>query len=568
MRKHIKISFLILSIFITSCDKFLEPSPDGTLSEEQILNNPSFAEGLLMTAYSAIPNDYDFGTDVASDDAVTNDKSSIFKRMALGEWLPSFNPISEWSTAYHQISYINRFLEIYESVNWSSATNLTQEENELRNRLHIKRLKGEAFALRAWYQYKLLQSVSGKTPDGRMLGYPIINEVVKPSKDWEIPRNTFSECIENIFADLDTAIANLPPKWLDNGTSAENATMGARFENRINGNTARAIKSRVALLAASPAFAESNAVQWAEAASIAGDLLKDLGPLYSKGIVFYKEKKNAEIIWNLAEVQKRSWELENFPPSLFGFGRTNPSQNLIDAFPMGNGYPTNDPLSNFDPLNPYTGRDSRLKEYIIYNGAIFKSNPIMTYVGEPQNGINSLTTSTKTGYYLKKLLAEGVTLTSGSAINAAHTYTLVRMTEVLLNYAEAANEAWGPDGDPNGYGFTARSKIAELRARAGINPDNYLTSISSKENLRNLIHNERRIELCFEGFRFWDIRRWNDPELLTKSARGVYITKVSEDEYTFDYQPVEERNYQPFMIYGPIPYEETLKYDIQQNSGW
>jgi hypothetical protein len=568
MRKYINLLLLIIVVNLSSCEKFLEPKPEGTLTEEELLFNPSFAEGLLMTAYAALPDDYNFATDVASDDAVTNDKISDYRRMATGEWLSTFNPISEWSNAYLQISYINKFLDVYESVQWSRDPNVSDSINALRNTLHIKRLKGEAHALRAWYQYKLLQYHAGKVSDGRLMGYPIINKTLGPSDSWELPRNTFAECVANIFTDLDTAIANLPSEWVDGKDPIINVTSGARFENRIDGNTARAIKSRVALLAASPAFSDANAVTWEQAATIAGDLLADLGPLYNKGVVFYKEKKNKEIIWNRAEILKNNWEADNFPPSLFGSGRTNPSQNLVNTFPMVSGYPIGHPLSEYDSANPYVNRDPRLYEYIIYNNAKLKNTPVSTYVGATQDGINSLETSTRTGYYLKKLMSEAVKLTPGSTVNAGHTYTLVRMTEVLLNYAEAANEAWGPDGDPNGYGFTAKTRIEELRIRAGLEEDNYLASVNDEAGLRELIHNERRIELCFEGFRFWDIRRWKDEATMTAPVRGVYITMDADSAYIYNYNDIEERIYTSDMIYGPIPYEETLKYNIEQNIGW
>jgi hypothetical protein len=193
---------------------------------------------------------------------------------------------------------------------------------------------------------------------------------------------------------------------------------------------------------------------------------------------------------------------------------------------------------------------------------------VNTYLGAEQDGINSLVSSTRTGYYLKKLMAEAVVLTPGNPVNAPHNYLYFRMTEVLLNFCEAANEAWGPDGDPMGYGFTARDKLAELRARAGLTPDEYLSSVTSQEEMRELIRNERRLELCFEGFRFWDIRRWADQGTMTEAVRGVYITLEADSSYSYSYGEVEQRIYSPNMIYGPVPYEETLKYDLEQNAGW
>ena len=575
MRKYIKLVLLIISLSLFSCEKLIEPKPDNILSEEQLLSNPIYTEGLLMKAYYALPDDYSFSTDVASDDAVSNDPASIFRSMAIGNWRATNNAISQWSYAYENIFYINKFLSVYENVVWSDNPNLTPENNELRNTLHKKRLKGEAYGLRAYYKWLLLQYHGGISEGGELLGFPIIDEYLTTDENWTLPRNSYAECVASIFADFDVAIANLPKTWVDLPTGSTyppenghiNATSGARFLNRINGNAALALKSRVALLAASPAYSTSSGVTWEQAANIAGPLLKDLGSLYANGRVFYKEKSNKEILWNRAEVQKRTWEQNNFPPSLYGYGRTNPTQGLVDAFGMKNGYPITDLASTYDPTKPYSNRDPRLTDYVVYNTSSLKSTTISTYIGAPSNGINVLLTSTRTGYYLKKFMSESVKLDPGSSVNAGHTYTIVRMTEVLLNYAEAANEAWGPAGDPSGYGFSAKSLIGNLRARAGISSDPYLTSITDAAGLRALIHNERRIELCFEGFRFWDIRRWNDVAGMKSSVKGAYITN-NAGTYSYDYSTVEDRKYTDDMIFGPIPYNETVKYNLVQNKGW
>jgi hypothetical protein len=85
--------------------------------------------------------------------------------------------------------------------------------------------------------------------------------------------------------------------------------------------------------------------------------------------------------------------------------------------------------------------------------------------------------------------------------------------------------------------------------------------------MRALIHNERRIELCFEGHRFFDIRRWKKTEIMKASVSGVRITLGTPN--TYEYFNVEPRNYQDYMIYGPIPYGEILKYnELVQNLGW
>lgn len=569
MSKYIKLFLVILSISLFSCERLITPKSDNVLTDDQMQSTSIKAEGILLKAYTALPDDYTFSTDVASDDAVSNDPESVFRSLAVGSWKSTNNPISMWSYAYDNLFAINKFLSIYDKVVWSSNPNLTPAVNDLRNTLHKKRLKGEAYALRGYYKWLLLQYHGGMSSSGQMLGFPIIDKYIAPDSDWSFPRNTFAECVTSIFADLDTAAKNLPKIWANIGNGDIDATSGVRYTNRINGNTAKAIKARVAILAASPAFSATSGIKWDSAAVIAGPLLKDLGALYPTGRVYYKERINKEMIWNRAVVSKRTWEQNNFPPSLFGYGRTNPTQNLVDAFGTKTGFPILSGGSGYNPAAPYNNRDPRFYDYIINNDAVFKSPAIIkTYIGAASDGINTLFTSTRTGYYLKKFLVESVKLDAGLQTNAEHTYTLVRMTELLLNYAEAANEAWGPDGDPKLYGFTARQLISNLRNRGGITqPDAYLATITDASGLRNLIHNERRIELCFEGFRFWDIRRWNEVGTMQSPVKGVYITN-NAGVYTYVYSNIEERKYAPNMIYGPIPYSETTKYNLLQNKDW
>jgi hypothetical protein len=335
----------------------------------------------------------------------------------------------------------------------------------------------------------------------------------------------------------------------------------------------------VALLAASPAFSPGNdAALWEKAANYAAEALEDINGIAGLdpvGNKFYDQtrvdgikltatnKDQQEIVWRRAIAVSNSRESANFPPSLYGKGNINPTQNLVDAFPMANGYPISDPLSNYDPSHPYANRDPRLSLYIVFDGSSMKGKVIKTGVGGGIDAKDSIQTSTRTGYYLRKLLREDVNMDPVSTNTKNHYETYMRYTEVFLIYAEAANEAWGPDGTgPNGY--SARDVIAAIRKRGGIEqPDNYLASITSKDEMRNLIRNERRIELCFEGFRFWDLRRWNAD--LTQPAKGVNI-----NNNTFKIVDVEPRVYNnDYMHYGPVPQNEIVKFNaLIQNKGW
>lgn len=174
--------------------------------------------------------------------------------------------------------------------------------------------------------------------------------------------------------------------------------------------------------------------------------------------------------------------------------------------------------------------------------------------------------STRTGYYLRKLLVEDVNCNPSNSTGQPHIKPWMRYTEFFLGYAEAANEAWGPTGTGSN-GFSAYDVIKAIRQRAGIDAaDPYLESIKNdKDKMRELIRNERRIELCFEGFRFWDLRRWKVD--LTKLNEPVKGMRISNNHY--EVINVEERKYQDYMYYGPIPYTEVRNFSaLTQNAGW
>lgn len=565
--KIIKYFFILLtfSIALQACEDMLEPDKDNNYTIDRAYKDPAYAEGLLDRAYLLLGNNY-LLEDVATDDAVSNDRNNGFLRMATGEWSSLYNPISKWNVSYDAIVNMNYFLSVIDDIEWSY-------ESPERNANFKKRYRGEALGLRAYYYIQLLRYHGGEAENGEMLGVPLITDVLSTKDNWALPRASYQECVGQIIKNLDEAYSLLPFNWGEGGTSDPEyvKVYGIDYKNRINGEAVKALKSRIQLHAASPAFngGNYNTAIVEDAAKTAGELLKQNGGISgfdNGGHLFYdadNDVDRAEILWRNNYGNSNNRERESFPPSLFGNGDVNPTQNLVDAFPMLNGYPITSALSGYDPTSPYSGRDPRLKAYIVYHGNKIGNNVINTDNDSPQNGLNKLTTSTRTGYYMLKLLRTNVNLDPKVNSSARHFYTHIRYTEIYLNYAEAANQAWGPDGDPNGYGFTARSVISAIRKRGGIPAaDPYLTSITTKSAMAELIKNERRLELCFEGFRFWDLRRWDQP--INETAKGVSINGT-----THSIIDVENRNYQPFMIYGPIANNEIIKYGgLIQNKGW
>lgn len=588
MKRNIILLLACLSL-LASCKDLLVPDIENNRdlnSNKYPPNDAALPFGILLNGYNRIPtNSWSFN-DVATDDAVTNDQGNGFLKMANGQWTANNNPLSQWTNAYAAIQYLNIILRDVDTVHWVSDPAVSK--------LFAMRIKGEAAGLRALFYYHLLQTHGGVSESGAMLGVPIITEVQGPTADFNKPRATFEACMKQIYSDLSTADQLLPLDYENIGSAAlipakygtisveqYNRAFGAAFRGFLTGRVAKAIRSKAALLAASPAFSTGNTTTWADAADYAGEVLALKGgvsALAANGLTWYANAAEiagladganpAEILWRNNYGDNRDLEQANYPPGLFGNGRINPTQNLVDAFPMANGIPIGSAGSGYDATNPYTNRDPRLRMFILVNGGTAGPNNTVIKTaadGGTNDGLNIVGTSTRTGYYLRKLLRQDVNLNPNSANNQRHYKPHIRYTEIFLNYAEAANEAWGPLGAGK-YPFSAYDVIKAIRKRAGIgttNGDAWLEEAKgSKEQMRDLIRNERRIELCFEGFRFWDLRRWKAN--LGETAHGVSIKNNVPTVIN-----VEDRQFQPFMIYGPIPYGEILKFGtLEQNKGW
>ena len=604
------IIFYLLSLLVfCSCDDMFEPADENKRQLEDLTEESTYAHGLLIFAYERLPYITTTQTDIATDDAVTNVTNNTYLNMATGTWASDNNPMSQWDNCKHGIQYANLFLSIVDKVKWAPSAVSKQQ-------MFIDRMKGEAFGLRAVFYYYLLQAHGGYADDGVLYGVPLLTTAEDGSSDFNQPRATFADCVKQCFADCDSAMALLPDYYEDiksedeipakyqtlgANASGYNLVFGQKAKNLLSGKAAEAIKAQVALLAASPAFRDQSGVTSAEAATLCANVLKSIGGLEgldNSGHTWYKNKTKIdnsttteipEMIWREDRRQDNDQEKENFPPTLYGSGRVNPSQNLVDAFPMLNGRPITDPQSGYDSQNPYANRDPRLAEDIIYHGATFKKSVILTGVDMPNennetdDNLNSIGTSTRTGYYLKKLLREEVSVSPTSSSSQYHIYPRIRYTEIFLAYAEAANDAWGPDADPAGVGFTAYDVIKAIRVRAGLGKDEFGFELpegdayleeckSDKAKMTDLIRNERRIELCFENKRFWDLRRWQMP--LNESVKGMKIEKVDPDKedspLKYTIIDVEERKYDSsYQWYGPVPKSEVLKWsNLKQNKGW
>jgi len=586
------IKLLILVPFLVACDDLFSPANEHIQGVESMYKDPRYAQALLGNGYTYNPlntTTWSFN-DVATDDAVTNDKTNGYMKMATGQWASNYNPMDRWTNCRSAIQYMNLFLANADMVHWSDSTGINTMCND--------RMKGEAYGLRAMFMYFLLQAHGGWTADGNLLGVPIVLEPEDNNSDFNQPRATFDDCVKQIYSDIDqaeqllpldyndiTSIAAIPEKYqdLDITQGDYNRVFGKGMQQLMSGRIADAIRAQTALMAASPAFAAGTTTTYADAANYAAtvlDLIGGVSGLDPTGFTWYANTKDidaltagsnpAEVLWRTGFDNTNgthTLEQSNYPPTLYGSGRVNPSQNLVDAFPMANGYPITDAAnSGYDPQDPYSNRDPRLATYVVLNGskAGSSSSTITTAAdGTTNDALGKVETSTRTGYYMRKLLRQDVNANPSSYSDHKHYRPMIRYTEIFLVYAEAANEAFGPTGTGS-HSYSAYDVIKAIRQRAGIdNSDPYLESVkNNKDAMRKLIRNERRLELCFEGFRFWDLRRWQEP--ITDAAHGMHI-----ENGTYTDISVENRVYQDYMYYGPIPYGELLKFNaLVQNKGW
>jgi len=257
------------------------------------------------------------------------------------------------------------------------------------------------------------------------------------------------------------------------------------------------------------------------------------------------------------------------PPSRSGGGGAFPYQEIVDAFPMANGKPITDPTSGYDPNNPYANRDPRLDYSIIHDQTKLANRlatgygPVNIYLGT-YNGVpagsDAVYAGTPTGYYTNKMLDTNAVSTDLTH-NTSRCLPLIRYAEILLNYAEAQNEATGPT--PNVY-----SAVEKIRQRAGLNPYQLPTGLS-KDDMRKVIQNERQIELAFEGHRFWDVRRWMIADQTeNQEMTGMEITRTNTTA-AYKRFNVRKHNFRKSMYLWPLPQGELAKStELVQNPGY
>lgn len=485
--------------------------------------NPGFGRGFEYSMWSSLTDESIYNND---------DATWIIQRGQLApENLGALGVL--WGRSYRSIRECNYALNVLSKIEMSAA--------------HKKLLEGEIKFIRAFRYQDLIRNY-GKVV---LVG----DQVLGLKDDLQNPdlfeRASIKEGIDYVLAQLDDAAAKLP---LDNSNTwlAGRATKGA----------ALALKSRLTLYAASPLYAAGS---WDAAVAAAQQVISlNKYNLYQGGYGnLFLINQSTESIFERIYTKNAGHvhlEIANGPNGYGGWAGNTPTQTMVEAYDLTNGLPANTTNPLYDPAKPYENRDPRFKATILYNGAPYRERNIETFIpkGKDSRDGNDNWNTTKTGYYLKKFMNDAYPLQNPWGNAGFQPWIYFRYAEILLNFAEASNEAYGPDIVPSGSSMSARQAINMIRSRAGVNMPAVVAL--GKDDMRAAIRHERQIELAFEEHRFYDVRRWKIAEVTENlPCRGVIITKNADGSFSFtDKIALDGRKFEPKHYWLPIPRTEIL----------
>lgn len=542
--------FFILLICLWGCDNFLGYDETTVNTKDEIFSDFAYTKAFLSNIYSRLPEGFDdVGNSMrasASDEAVEIQPLAVVQRLTDGSWSAIQTIDSQWFNLYAGIRAVNLFLKETEGQTFEDQRfNATYDQIMEQFRLYPY----EARFLRAYFYFELIK---------RYKNVPLITTILKTGDANSVQSTPFAEIVQFIINECDAVSQQLPVNY---------SSIALNETGRATRGAAMALKARTLQYAASPLFNESGDSDKWYAAAVASKAIIDstwysLNTDYS---TILNNRVSNEQIFERRLGPSNTFERSNFPIGFEGAmpRGTAPTQNLVDSYEMqSTGLMITDTGSGFNADNPYEGRDPRLSHTIIYNNSQWKRQPVEIWNegqhGPPQAG------ATVTGYYLKKGVIESINLTPGRTTEQIHTWVLFRFGEVLLNYAEAMNEVFGPI-NASDLGMSALEAVNIVRNRANM-PD--FPPGLSQQDFREKLRNERKVELAFEDHRFWDLRRWKiGPS--TTDIYGMDITRSSTGSFSFTRKLIQRRVWDDNMYLYPIPQTEIfVNSALEQNPGW
>lgn len=538
-----KIIYILVAVFVLNACDVLDMKPLDKVSDADVWEDSALIELYVNASYNSINHEFSqhMLSDASDETYCIHNWGSLWTVQRGEMTSDNVTGISEkinyWKQAYGNIRTINVFFDKIADAPVESALK--------------DRMKGEMKFIRAWIYANLIW---------RYGGVPLITGLFELNQDYKVERASYSDCVDFIVKELDEAISLLPAKSI-----SENL-------GRATGNACMALKARVLLYAASKQNNPSHSKEKWEAAAQATKAVLDAGYSLCNDYQSVFLEDNAEIIFARYFTQANSTDfmLWNGRNGSNGFTGENPTQNLVNAYEMTNGelpYLNEElplkvnPASGYDESNPYAGRDPRFAASILYDGSVWAGRETETWHGgldSPESSIGSWNAS-KTAYAFKKFMVESIP-PAGSSVKPDNPWIFFRLAEFYLNYAEIMYELGNDD--------VAREYLNKVRSRQSVQMP---PVTASGDKLRDKIRNERRVELAFEGHRFFDVRRWGiADETENRDLLAMNIQKKDDGTKTYEITLLLKRSFLKQHYLVPIPRTEIDKSEksLVQNTGY
>lgn len=567
----------LATLGLTACTDQMNFHEYYIIDKNQLLEQFGNVENFSTHVYRAL--EYDFGQlhsgaslCSATDEAVYSHQGNSIESYFNGGWGPTTPNSNTWSTAWDAISYCNLYLDEFNNLKWENHELDKDYKDQMAK---YNNIQWEMRFMRAFNYFRLVRQYGG---------VPLLTNYV----DAETANNAVPVSSDEIFDYIDKECEAIKDTIIKEYAGAYGSLPDVE-DGRVNDLGVLALRARAALYHASPLFTQGKTDSeikelWHQAALRNKEcideckkrsmrLANDYTKLFSK-TSFTDGEAIKEIIFATRVAAARSFEGYNFPIGMNGAGGGNcPTENLVSAYEMTNGLPITDPVSGYDPQNPYKNRDKRLEATVAVNGEAWPNYLDQSALELWYGGANSrsVTYGTPTGYYLKKYVDREQKISGNGATTSAHIWVLFRLGQVYLDYAEAMLNYMG-----SGYAtsddltMSAADAINTVRTRAG-QPD--LPKGLGFEDFTKRYENERFVELAFEGHRIYDVRRWMKGPQYFKNIKVMEITKNSNG--TMKYTPVENptyitaRQWNDKYYFWPIPQAEVLKSgNLVQTPGW
>lgn len=576
--KNIIYAFSIVFLF-GSCGDILDIEDIGNYNPNLVWNDENLATAYMANLYPMFGN-WNAAADRNSEQIAGIDFYA--------------NRVTISNGAYKSWNY-NRIRLINQAIVDVNAGSLDQEAKD--------GIIAQALFMRAYAYFDMVLHHGGvpyiKVPQDRY------------EDDLYVARNSTKECFQFMMEDLDEAVALLPQHILSSSGDY----------GKIDGNFASSFRAKVLLYKASPQFNPSNPwdnAYWQEAYNANKSIYESLKEQGYALVENYSnialEERNSETIFSVINSypnKTAAWDHGVRPGSESrGAASAVPTWEFVKEFPMKDGKLFNDPSGAYYKTEAeflqdfWSNRDPRFDKSIVWNGKIYEvsgkagrrqytalgiAHELDDFGLNPNAGTNSTNLDRYTGFFiLKNSLLK---LTQEEVQQYDVDYVVMRLAEVMLNYAETANET--------GKSAEAMDIIKQIRARAGIEAGadgNYGIAATSREEIREAILSERNVEFCFEGHRFWDLRRLRMLEKLDGTTKhGVEAIAIREngtempisearakaadyalepDDFKYSVLQVPRSGVQVNVLpdsYYFFPIEESVvnrNTQLEQNKGW